>query len=1041
MARSNTEGWRRPRVLSVLRVLLLLTAALVASPPSPAVAHALLLRSEPAAGVVGPAERPPTSVVLWFSEPVDTTALSGIAVLDGEGRRVDHLDTHLAADDPRQVQVSLGDLPQGTYVVRWRATSADNHVISGTFWFGVGFATAVPPSALLAAGPPALPALETAARWLALLSVLALAGAAFFAALVRWPVERRLSPAARGVLNQATPSLVRIALLSAVVLVAAHAMWAAAQIESVAESPLPRAFDAPVVRAVLLESRFAVLWWARVVLGLVLAARLVAGEPSRGSSGRWADVGLGVALVVALALGGHASGARELPPLAVGVDALHLGAAAVWLGGLAQVVDLLPALLRADRETRASILRLLVPRISNVGLGGVAILVATGLFSAWEQAGTVEATIATAYGQTLLLKIAVLLPLLGIAATNRFVLRPRLVAAVALERLTRRFGSLVRGELLLGGVVLVFAAMLGSLPPPGPQGLPGPIEVARRAGDLRVQLSVSPNWVGVSRFQVVVTDAQGQPVPDVRDVILTFTMEGMNMGRTTVPAAATQPGVFEAEGFYVGMPGVAQIGVAVSRTAGADESAIFRIETPNVTERQYQGLGPTLAVHSPDERPADSDPGGLAQGEAIYSRHCAVCHGDTGIGNGPASASLLPPPADLTLHARWHSDEQLFWFITHGVAGTPMPSFADQLRPSERWSVIAHLHALAAAPTASSPREAPVAPAQAAEPTPAPPRDELIGRIVFAPDTDKDFWIWRFPSENPDRLAQFTRLDFASFPTWSPDGQRLAFSFYQLPRVGAIPAGTDLYLMNADGSDIHALAMHDTPGAALLYPAWAPDGSAVYVTHQARRSGGGADTRVERVDVRSGERETVIPNAAYASPSRDGRRLAYAAVPNADGSGQSLWISAVDRSEAREILPAGVFVRFSNLRFAPGGQRLLFAAVGQGTTYSPPAASRLDLFRLFLDGLPGGDVAHADGEEWDLWTIDPDGRNLRRVTSLAEDLPVASWSPTGGSIVFLGGGSARTAETGLAVVAADGTNLRRLTTRPGHRGADWAPVP
>jgi Tol biopolymer transport system component len=115
---------------------------------------------------------------------------------------------------------------------------------------------------------------------------------------------------------------------------------------------------------------------------------------------------------------------------------------------------------------------------------------------------------------------------------------------------------------------------------------------------------------------------------------------------------------------------------------------------------------------------------------------------------------------------------------------------------------------------------------------------------------------------------------------------------------------------------------------------------------------------------------------------------------------------------------------------------LLFAAVGQGTTYTPPSASRLDLLRLL-----GAGVAHADGEEWDLWTIEPDGRNLRRVTNLAEDLPVASWSPTGGSVVFLGGGSARTAETGLAVVAADGTNLRRLTTRPGHRGADWSPVP
>jgi copper transport protein len=1026
-----------------LRVLLALAAVLTACRPSPAGAHALLLRSEPAAGVVSQADQPPKAVVLWFSEPVDIAAFGAISVLDGDGRRVDHLDAHLASDDPRQVEAGLGDLPQGTYVVRWRATSADNHVISGTFWFGVGFATAVPPSALLTAGPPPLPALETAARWLALLSVLALAGGAFFTMLVRRPLERRLAPPTLHVFDDAAPVVARVALFGGIALLAAHVLWASAQIESVSDVPLPQALDAPVLRVVLVNSRFAALWWTRVVLGLVLAARLLAAARAtqpRGSADRWADVGLGLALVMAVALGGHASGARELPPLAVVVDALHLAAAAAWLGGLTQVAALLPALVRAQPEPRGSMVRVLVPRVSKIGLVGVALLAATGVFSAWEQAGSVEAVSATAYGQTLLLKLAVLLPLLGIAALNRFVLRPRLAAATSPERLTRRFGSLVRAEVLLGGVVLLFAAMLGSLPPPGPQGLPGALEVARSAGDLRVQLSVNPNWVGVSRFRVVVTDAKGQPAPDVRDVILTFTMEGMNMGRTTVPAAATQPGVFEAEGFYVGMPGVAQIGVAVSRAAGADESAVFRIETPNLGETQFQGLGPTLARPDANVRSASVDAGGLAQGEAIYAQHCATCHGDTGIGNGPAAASLLPPPADLTLHARWHSDEQLFWFITHGVAGTPMPSFADQLQPSERWAVIAHLHALAAAPTASSPREAPAGPPQVAAPTPSPPRDELIGRIVFAPDTDKDFWVWRFPSETPERLAQFTRLDFASFPTWSPDGQRLVFSFYQLPRVGAIPAGTDLYVMNADGSDVHPLAMHDTPGAALLYPAWAPDGNALYITHQARRPSGGADTRIERVDARSGERQTVIPNAAYPSPSRDGRRLAYAAVPNPDGSGQSLWISAADGSDSRQILPAGVFVRFSSLRFAPDGQRLLFAAVGQGTTYTPPIASRLDLPRL-IDPLVGVGVAHADGEEWDLWTIEPDGRNLRRLTNLAEDLPVASWSPSGGSVVFLGGGSARTAETGLAVIAADGSNARRLTTRPGHRGADWSPVP
>ena len=133
-----------------------------------------------------------------------------------------------------------------------------------------------------------------------------------------------------------------------------------------------------------------------------------------------------------------------------------------------------------------------------------------------------------------------------------------------------------------------------------------------------------------------------------------------------------------------------------------------------------------------------------------------------------------------------------------------------------------------------------------------------------------------------------------------------------------------------------------------------------------------------------------------------------------------------------------MFVRYANLRLAPDGQRLLFAAVGQGTTYQPPTGGLLD--PLGLLGHLFSAVAWADGTDpWELWTIDLDGRNLRRVTNLAEDLPVGAWSPDGARIAFLGGGSATTGQTGLAIVGADGQGLRRLTPQPGHRGVDWAP--
>jgi copper transport protein len=1021
----------RCRVWRGLRLLGAFAALQLALYPAPASAHALLLTTSPSAGSVSVDDGRPRQVSLWFSEPVDVT-FNAIGVLDSEGRRVDNLDAHVAADDPRRVDVAIGGggaVANGAYLVRWRATSADNHVVSGSFWFAVGFATVLPTAALIGVGVPTIAPLEAIGRWLALLSVLPLAGAPLFLLLVLQPTSRRLPSACSAL----TVGLKRLWVVCLAVLVAAHLVWGVAQAEAIAELPAPLALDGPILRSVFLDSRFAALWWSRIVIGLLLAGILVVSPRGRGL---WACLGLAALLVVAVALGGHAAGARWLAPLAVGVDALHLAAAAVWLGGLAQLSVLLPGITRARPGLRSDVLRILVPRTSIVAIGSVVVLAATGAFAAWEQTGSLEALFATAYGQALLVKLAIVAPLLAIGAVNLLVVRPKLAGAGSTTT-ARRFRWLVGGELALGGGVLLATATLTSLPPPGQQGLPGPVDIARQAGDLRLQLSVDPDWVGVSRFRIVVSDVQGQPPSDVTDVILTFTMEGMNMGRTTVRAAPMEAGVFETEGFYIGMPGSSLVGVAVSRSVGREQSAVFRVETPNISQNQFQGLRPSLGLAVPDgAEPAVVNPTGLARGQTAFETHCAVCHGDAGIGNGPAAASLLPPPADLTLHARWHSDAQLFWFISHGVPGTAMLSFGEQLLPAERREIIAYLHALAAAPTATAPREAAVGLPPAAPSTPETGRQVLSGRLVFGPDSDKDFWLWALPADSPERLTQFSRLDFASHPVWSPDGQRLAFSFYSLPRVGAIPDGTDLYVMDSDGSNMHLLAAHDTPGAALLYPAWAPDGSGLYVTHQARAAAGGSATRIERVDARTGALQTLVTNAASASPSRDRRLLAYVSTPNSDGSGQSLWVSAPDGREPRQLLAPGIFVRFSSVRFAPDGQRVLFAAVGQGLAYPQTRAGVFDALGL-LHLLAGVTIAHANGEEWDLWTIEPDGRNLRRLTTIADDLPVASWSSSGDRIAFLGGGSARTAETGLVVMSADGTNLQRLTTRPGHRGADW----
>jgi mono/diheme cytochrome c family protein len=86
----------------------------------------------------------------------------------------------------------------------------------------------------------------------------------------------------------------------------------------------------------------------------------------------------------------------------------------------------------------------------------------------------------------------------------------------------------------------------------------------------------------------------------------------------------------------------------------------------------------------------------LAAGRAIYEQSCAVCHGDTGRGDGPAGLRLVPRPADLRVHmAAGHTDGQLFYWVSYGVPGTAMPAWEETLTEQQRWDVINYLRTFA----------------------------------------------------------------------------------------------------------------------------------------------------------------------------------------------------------------------------------------------------------------------------------------------------------------------------------------------------------
>lgn len=118
---------RRARLGAVLCVLGSLA-------PGSASAHAILVRSLPEADASLGA--PPGVIEVWFNEGVGED-YKALAVIDGQGARVDNQDARLGFFDNAYLRVSVPPLAPGVYTVRYRVQSADGHIVSGKFNFSV----------------------------------------------------------------------------------------------------------------------------------------------------------------------------------------------------------------------------------------------------------------------------------------------------------------------------------------------------------------------------------------------------------------------------------------------------------------------------------------------------------------------------------------------------------------------------------------------------------------------------------------------------------------------------------------------------------------------------------------------------------------------------------------------------------------------------------------------------------------------------------------------------------------------------------------
>ena len=467
--------WKRVAVFAA-------TIVGVLAPAQQVLAHAGLESSVPAANAV--LETGPPNIVLDFNEAIDAK-LTDIELYDQTAKLV-ATGLPTAGSDSTIVQASVPTIGDGVYVVVWRVPSEDGHVVNGVYSFQVGTQSGVDVGALIAkvsgnvTATSTVGRLDTASRLLALIGLIVLIGGGLLA------IQAADSAANRMLLWMAWAFL----------LVGTLGTFGLYGATVVAGSPS----DAlkPSVWGKIVGSHTATVLIVRMFVTVALGLLLVDFGRRARAVWRSAAIVTAAALVLTFSTIGHAN-TQHPAALWIGVDALHVAALSLWIGGLLMFAFGTTAWLTDPESDR------IVRRFSATAMVAVPVIIATGVAQTLKLAGSLTDLTATSWGRTLLVKVSVVTVLVAIGGVSQWLLRHDGPASLKRN---------VMVEALIGIAVIGLAAALVALPPQAVAASKVFTATLTNQGVV-ADVTVTPGRVGQNEVHLVITPPGGSIDPVV----------------------------------------------------------------------------------------------------------------------------------------------------------------------------------------------------------------------------------------------------------------------------------------------------------------------------------------------------------------------------------------------------------------------------------------------------------------------------------------------------------------------------------------------
>jgi len=563
----------------------------------------------------------PANLTIIFSERPDPK-VSYIHVTDSDRNRIDDGEFKITGEYERQATILLdtNKVHDGVYSISWLTLSKDDgHIAKGTYVVGVGAITD-----LTQTGESIVEHQETLTPIIAIIktpiiiSQVCILGFLIGHVMIWHGIPRNES---RNAIHDLTLSRFRkIIVLSAVAISGASTILIFVQAYEVTDSGGDYFKN---LGPLLYETSNGAVWITRIMCSAVVL--LVIYIYSRQSTAdaktdvlrdivnRKKSILLSI-LVVAVSISvasnsivSHGASIQSAPQVAIITDFIHFSAVSLWVGGLVYLSYVFfPNLTHIASNIAGKAQQIVakpdaislftLSRFSTAASISLGVIGITGLYLAWIHTNSIEDLLYSDYGNVLIVKLSIALPVLLLGGYHQFWIR-RIFNKLSLfgsnkqaeeynkvvnNKTLSSIKSTIKFEAILAICILCAAAFLTVTPlptytndgsnqnaPNTPTSFQSQFEQVFQNQGIPMTLTISPFHLGFNNFTVSIPEAS-QNSSQISRVFIEFKKSDGSLGPIIARLQKINPGVYSIVGGYLSQPGQWDMRITIQRMGAYD---------------------------------------------------------------------------------------------------------------------------------------------------------------------------------------------------------------------------------------------------------------------------------------------------------------------------------------------------------------------------------------------------------------------------------------------------------------------------------------